>query len=103
MNNFAWIVICAIIIRYAFGNHNAHHFNANHGFGEQDHHDHHSEIFQNVTSKAMSVDDWLFSEDLFPGHVIPHNIHHSEAVKLFNTLLEDNDLLSKAYDKYRVG
>jgi len=61
-----------------------------------------SKDFQNVTSKTMTVDEWLNSEDLFPGHTIPHNLHHSDAQKMFTRLLEDQDIISKAYERYRV-
>lgn len=54
------------------------------------------------TSKEWSVDELLFSEDLFPGHTIPHNLHHNEALRIFNDLLDNLNLLSEAYKKFRV-
>ncbi|CAL8111159.1 unnamed protein product [Orchesella dallaii] len=61
-----------------------------------------SKEYQNVTSRTMTVDEWLNSEDLFPGHVIPSNVQHMDALKMFNKLLEDHTTFSQAYERYRV-
>ncbi len=55
------------------------------------------------TSKHKTIDEWLFSDDLFPGHTIPQNVAHKDAIRMFTKLVDDHDLLTEAYNRYRVS
>lgn len=55
------------------------------------------------TTKARTIDEWLFSDDLFPGHTIPQNVAHKDAVRMFSKLVDDHDLFTEAYNRYRVS